>query len=114
VAIVLVGASLVRDALWRRPRPFDAAVWRAEAANVDGRSARHAMAGEARDRLLRERPTREQAHRLLGPPCFTVEGADWWTLGMSPGIAVSDDCGLQVEYDADGRVADVLLAHETE
>lgn len=112
---VLVGWRLVRRSAWSRPRPFDDAVWRSEAENVLGLSARHGMADEVRDRLLQERPTRAEVRALLGPASFASAQDEWYTLGMVPGLAVFDDCGLQVTYDAgDGRVAEVLVAHEPE
>lgn len=119
-AAALAGVGLViviprmRDAEWRKPRAFDAAVWRSESENTEGRSARHAMATELRVRLLDERPSRARVYELLGPPCFTANGNEWWTLGMSPGDGVTDDCGLQVEFGEDDHLATAVLVHQNE
>ena len=116
VAVIVAATtySCSRDDRWREPREYDAVVWRAEATNVTGRSGRHAMAEDVRQILLRSHPTRAGVCAKFGQPRFSQDNRAWWTLGTAPGLAVSDDCGLQVAFGADDRVATVRIVHRAE
>ena len=104
------GVGAVREAAWSRTVPFDAGVWR-EHTESSAPSPRHGMADAVRVALLRDRPTRDETHDLLGEPDFGNPKGDYWTLGCPPQWFWWDDCGLEVGYDAAGRVSTVDVAH---
>lgn len=88
----------------RTANSFDPARWRQATMGCDPNNPRFSMYSELEQKLLRERPTRNEVITLLGDP---GAGLGAVTLEYELGYNIIDCDTVRITFDSDGRVSGV-------